>query len=368
MANYYNKQNRRKTSHIGRALCGFFLTCLLILLLILNGFLISLKISFLKDNNINNILENTGFYSAVREVVVDEIYKNTNALGISKEALSDILSEDIISNTAQTITDAVINEENIDLSYLKEDCKNIAQSASDKAVDVIFDNLSDTSKIFDAKTLADNPDLKQFEYNYGINVSDNIIDVMESTFSTTVVDLNNTDKNKVKKVVASAMTEKVYPVIDQTFHKYIYEANDFVNKSVSSINNSYHLNDILKDIEKGAARLFYAIIIISVLIVGILLLELFIYRHSRYRSFRNFSYGMFCSGFVLILFGIYLKFISIDRIFDRLFYEPDYIETILKSYAANITASINSTVIIAGAIYTAIAVFFMAAGSLMKRK
>lgn len=368
MTNYYNKQNQRKTSHIGRAFCGFFLTCILILLLILNGLLISLKISFLKDDDINNILENTGFYSAVHEIIVDEIYKNTNALGISKEALGDILSEDIISDAAQTITDAVINEEDIDLSYLKEDCKNIAQSASDKTVDAIFDNLSDNSKIFDVKALADNPELKQFEYNYGIDVSDNIISVMESTFNTTVIDLNNIDKNDVKETVASAMTEKVYPVIDMTFHQYIYEANDFVNKSVSSINDSYHLNDILRNIEKSSARLFYTIIIISIFIIGILLLEVFIYRHSKYRSFRNFFYGMLCSGFILILSGICLKFISIDHIVDRFFYEPDYLETILKGYGANIITLLNSAVIITGAVYTAIAVFFMVVASLMKRK
>lgn len=363
----YNYHTQPKTSHPARAVLGLFITFFITGLLITNGCLIALRTTVLKGDDINAILNNSGFYEAVQNAVVEELYKNTKSLGLSREALNEIFPEDTLSAATQTITDAISSNSSVDLSYLKEDCMDIAQSTSETAVNIVFEAYEDSSKVFDAKSIAENPTIRQLEKNYGVNVSETLINEVESTFGTTTIDLTDVDSNRVKETVTDTLTERIYPTISNAFDSYIDNANDIVNKSISTMNDRYNFNDLFNLMENSLKMLTFSIILFIILIVGFLLIELLVYRHSLYRAFRNFSIGTLLSGAAIFILGMSVKFIE-DIIFDELFDSFNTTENIIKEFIESNVAALTNRLIAVGAVYIVIFILFMILSSVAKKK
>ncbi len=359
--------NAPKTSHPGRAFLGFFLSFIIFVLLVGNGFLISLKTSVLNGNDVNSLLENSGFYTTMQNAVVDELYKNTESLGISQDALNELFPEDTIADVAETITDALSGNESVDLSYMKDDCMNIAKTTSETAVDTVFDSFENSSKVFDAKTLAENPVIKQLEADYGVNVTDTIINEMENKFGTTSVDLTTVDSAEVKAMITDTLTDKVYPAIDNAFDEYVGKANNLINESISTMNNEFHMDNIFRMVEDLLNMLTVAIIILIVLIVALFLIEMLVYKTSLHRAFRNFSISALLSGGIIFAAGMVLKFIM-DMIFDKYLNTRDSIETIIKDFMESNISSVNNMIIAVGVVYIILFVVFLAISSAIKKK
>lgn len=358
-----SEQNK---SHTGRAVAGFFLSFITFVLLIAGGCLLSVKTTVLKGDSINDILDNCGFYETVQSAVVNELYKNTASIGLSKDAVNKILPPDTIAGAAKLLTDAVTDNTSVDLSYLKDDCLDIAEKTSEDVVDIVFDGIDKSDKAFDVKSLSDNDVVTRFENDYGISVSDRVEASFKSTFGTTKVDLNTVDMDAVKAQVTETLAENVYPAINTAFDRYIDQANRLLNEAIRSVNEDYELNSLIRMAEHSLSMLTAAIVIIYVFAAVLSALQLFIYRRAVYKAFKNFSVSLLISGIIIFVSGMALKFVQ-DIALEHID-SFDSTGVIIKSFIEDNISAVCNMIIAVGVIYTAVFALSAAAAHIIKNR
>ncbi len=340
-----------------RAFLGFILTFFMLLFLIIDGYLISLKGSVLKGNDLNDILENCNFYDTIQEAILEKINDNASSLGLSQSAVNDIFSNSLITDTVENITKSITNDEKIDLSYLKDDCLDVAKTTSQTVVDEVFESIENSNKVLDASSLANNEIVKQFSKDFNLNVTDTIIDKIEENYGTTSINLNNVDTSAAKKQISSKITEKVFPAIDNAFDKYIENANDLANSSINKLDDEYNIKLILKNIEKYLRVLNTIIIVISILIIACLLIQLLLYKSVLYKSFKNFSIAALISGLLMIITGV-LTGVFNNIILDKISNMEFSKETWLKNFISDNISSVNNIIIAVGVVYLVLSIIF----------
>lgn len=355
-----------KSSGAGKAVLGLILSFIMIPLLVINGYFISLKSTILKGDSINDLLDNCNFYSTVQEVVIDELYNNAKALGLSRDALNDLFPENTLSDAAENITNAITSNESIDLSYLKDDCMDIAKSTADAVTDTVFESFESSSKTFDVTSLTSNTVLKQFEEDYNVTITDSVVNGLESTYGTTTIDLSAIDSSEIKASISETLTEKVYPAIDNVFDEYITEANNLVNQAIREFNDNYHMNDMFKIVEKTLDSLYIAICIMIIIVLALFAIQLLLYRPYIYKAFKNFSITALISGIIILISGMFILFIK-DMILSDLLDSYGSIADVITDFVDSNLSSVNNMIIAVGVVYIILFIICIIISSLIKK-
>lgn len=362
----YNTSTPKAVS-FGKSVLGLFLTFIMIPLLVVNGYFIALKTTVLQGNNINDLLDNCNFYDTVQTAIVDELFKNTESLGLSKDALNELFPQDMLSDAAEKVTNAITSNETVDLSYMKDECIDVAEATADSVADSVLDSFENTSKIFDIKSLTSNTTLQQFEKDYGIHITDNVINELETQFGTTTIDLSIVDTAEVKAIVSTTLHDKVYPSIENAFDEYIAEANDLVNRSISEFNDEYNLDGFLKLAENTLSAFLVSIIVISIIILALFAVQLLVYKPHIYKAFKNFSLASLISGIIILTSGMFILYVK-DMLLSELADASDSITIVIKDFIDTNLSSVNNMIIAIGIIDLVVFIACIIISSLLKKK
>lgn len=337
--------------HPLRATLGFFLTFIMTVLLISNGFLTALSISVLKGNDLNSILKNTGFYDTVRSAVITEL--SSEKLGLSKDAIETVLPDEIMSKTVDKITDSLVNGTPFDISYIKDDCIDIAETTSNTLLTEAFD-IIDSHPAIDVKTISDLPAISDFEKDFGVDISSKLESTMVSTFGSTTVDVSAIGTEAVKKQVSDTVSDLVYNTIEDTFDKYTDMANDLANDLIRQTNREYKLDNVFKNFDKGLNMLHIAIIILYVIVIALFIIQLLMYLKKPSGAFKNLSVCTFISTVAMFISCGFLNFAT-DKISQE-FNSFDETEKIVKEFFEANVSAVNKGVICVGSVFVLITV------------
>lgn len=337
--------------HPLRATLGFFLTFIMTVLLISNGFLTALSISVLKGNDLNSILKNTGFYDTVRSAVITEL--SSEKLGLSKDAIETVLPDEIMSKTVDKIMDSLVNGTSFDISYIKDDCIDIAETTSNALLTEAFDVI-DSHPTIDVKTISDLPAIADFEKDFGVDISSKLESTMVSTFGSTTVDVSAIGTETVKKQVSDTVSDLVYNTVEDTFDKYTNMANDLANDLIRKANNEYKVDNVFKNFDKGLNRLHLAIIILYVIVIAIFIIQLLMYLRKPSGAFKNLSVCTLIGSAAMFISCGFLSF-AIDKISQEL-NSFDRAEKIVKEFFEANVSSVNKGVISVGIVFAIITV------------
>lgn len=337
--------------HPLRATIGFFLTMIMTVLLISNGFLTALSLSVFKGDDLNSILKNTGFYDTVRSAVITEL--SSESLGLTEEAIAKVLPDDIMSETVDKITDSLVDGTPFDISYIEDDCMDIARTTSDALITEAYDVI-DSHPTFDVKTISSIPAIADFEKDFGVDVSSELEDTMISTFGTTKIDVSAIGTDEVKKKVSDTVSDLVYTTIEDTFDKYTDMANELANDLIRKANREYGISNAFKNFDRGMELFHLAIIILYAIVAGIFIVQLFMYIKKPSGAFKNLSVCTFITAAAMFISCGFLGFAA-DRI-AREFSSFDRAERIVKEFFEANVSAINKGIIGVGIVCTIVAV------------
>jgi hypothetical protein len=276
-------------------------------LLIAGGFLTALSTTVLKGDNINDILANTGFFDTLTAAVADEL--SGEKFGLSADAISAIIPDDIMSETIDKITDSIVNDTPFNISYIYDDCYDIAQTTSDKLIDEAFDMIDDNS-VFDAKMLSSLPAVAEFEEDYGVDVTSEVENTMMSTFGTTSVDVSLLGTDEVKKQVSDTVTDTVFTVINEAFNEYSAIVNEIANGAIHKANDEYNIKDVLENFNTSLKYLHPGIIVVYIVVIVIFIIQLIMYLKKPSGAFKNLSVCTFITAAVMFASCGFLEFAS----------------------------------------------------------
>lgn len=340
-----------KQHHPLRATLGFFITLIMTVLLISNGFLTALSLSVLKGSDLNSILKNAGFYDTIRSAVITEL--SDERLGLSENAIETILPDEIMSETVDKITDSIVNDTPFDISYIEDDCIDIAQTTSDTLLEEAFDVI-DSHPTFDVKTLSSVSAIADFEDNFDVDISSKLEDTMISTFGTTTIDVSEIGTEEVKKQVSETVSDLVYNTIENAFDKYTDMANDLANDLIKKANREYGFNKIFKNFDKSLDMFHLAIIILYVIVIGLFIVQLLMYIRKPSGAFKNLSVCTFITAAAMFISCGFLGFAE-DRLIKE-FNSFDNAEKIVKEFFEANVSAVNSGIIKVGIVCTIITV------------
>lgn len=352
----------------GMAVLGFFLTILMIFSLITGGVLISVKTTILNGGDIDEILENTNVYETLTDAFVSELSSDTAGTGLSKEAVETVFSEEILKGAAQTVTNAMRNDKDIDLSGVKNECMDIVTEVSEQAVEDIFDEIKNTSDVVSTDVLKQNQIIQQLEKDYNVDVTTVISDYVQDTYGSTTVNVSDIDVDKVKTEAKEALKETVIPTIEKTVDDCIEEVNARVNEQIREVNKEYDIPGAINQIEGflGIMTIFIMFTIALSIVFAVVQIAA-IYRGRTHRGFRNVSVAAFVSGIVVVLVGIIFNILN-SAVMENVGENPDAVERAVGDFMETNIGAIGSRAVTIGVLYILLAAACMVAAIVMKKK
>lgn len=352
----------------GTAILGFLLTFMMILLLVASGILMSVKTTLLSGGDINEILENTNIYGTITDVVASEITNGVEGSGLSQDAIAEVFSDEVLKDAAKTMTDAIKNNEDIDLSEVKDQCMNVVTEVSEKAVDDILDEIKNTSDVVSIEVLQQNSVLLQLQADYDVDITNVISDYVEETYGSTTVNISDIDIEQVKAEAKESLKETVIPTIEETVDEYIVEVNATVNEQIKEVNEEYDISGAISMIETALSIVTIIMIVMIVISVVFAILQIVVvYRKRMNRGFRNVSIAALISGIVVTIIGIIINVIK-GIVMDSLGSSGDSVEKAIGELLETNIGAVSSRSIVIGVVYIVIAVAFMAVAIVIKKK
>ena len=301
--------------HVIRGIFGFLLSILLIILLLLNGLLLPMKSSFIKGKSVNEIFENLNVYEMLREVMSETLNENYSKLGISQKLYETIFTNENIEEICDISITAIMNDEAIDLSFLKEDIADVVKSEVLITIDSAFSEIAadniDSSfnkdganhNVINANVLASNTALNNFKNAYGVDIDEAIMNAISSQYGVESINLNFIDINTVKSFVIDSMETTVYPEIDNAISEIIDETSASINAEIQPSLQDANIKENIILFESSIAGFGMLIIAIFAVIVTIMFIQIIMYHSCLYRAFRNFSVSSFFTGLIIAGLG-----------------------------------------------------------------
>ena len=295
----------------GIAFLGFLLTFLMVLCLIVSGLLMAIKTTILSGDDIDEILENTNVYGMITDIVSSEISSSTSDTGLSKEAIDKFFSEDVLKSATKTMTDAIKNNTDVDLSVIKKQCMEVVKEESEKAVDDVLDDIKVSSDVVSIEVLRSNEIIIQLEKDYNVDISSVISDYVGDTYGSTTVNVADIDIEKIRTEAKKTLNETVIPTIEEAVDEYIVESNEAVNEQLREMNEEYDISGTIKVVEDavGTCKVIMIITLVVTLIFALLQI-VFVYKKRMNRGIRNTSIATLVSGIIVLLLGMMVNVIE----------------------------------------------------------
>lgn len=363
-----------KEKNTGRAVAGFFLTFITIIMLIAGGNIAALKMSVLNCSDVDEFLDNIDFYSTVQEIVVleiksqisDEEKENGIAGSLTEGVVDSLLTEDIVKDMTKSITNAITKDEEIDLRDVKDKCVDNVTDLSNQVVDDIFDEISSNSGVVNLDTLQNSTVLQQYQQDYNVNITSIIVDEIENEYGETSVDLEKIDIDDVKAEAKNAVVGFAIPLIEESIDTYIDKANSVVNAQVTEIKESGELKqmtaafNILLNITNIAL-----VILLSVAVAASLLQVFVVYGKQKNRAFRNVAIATGITSVAMMVSGITLNFLK--NMISNVFGEHKSDKIIMNFVEDNIS-KIYGDMYVVGGIFVVIFVVFLCVSIHLKKR
>lgn len=358
---------QKKKPGAGIAVLGFFLTFLLTISMLAEGLLLGLKTTIFSGNDMVDVLKNANLFETFTEVIVTEITVNAGE-GVVSDMAESILTEDALVEMTENVTEAIKNDEDVDLSGMKDTCIEEIKSTSDGMVEQVLGELEAGGGEINAETLAGNATIQSLQEQYGIDISGIVLGYVEENYGTTSINVEEVDMEAVKAEAQTTMEEVVMPEVEKMVDEYIVEINRVVNEEIRTITKEYDISGMLGKIEAAIALLSKSVMILGVAVGVIVLLELLIYLKFLNRAFRNVGIASVISGAFTALSGgtvIVLKSVLMGMLGGT----GDKAEQVIVGFIDSNVSAIGYRILLIGGIYIVVAIVtFVVAGILKKRK
>lgn len=359
------EQMRKPGAGIG--ILGFFFTLLMVVSLFADGLLLGLKTTIFKGSDMVDVLKNANLFETVTEVVVTEITTTTGNSMVSDMAES-LLTEEVLAEMTENVTEAIKNDEDVDLSGMKDVCMEEVKTSSNEMVEKVIGEIEATGGEINAETLAGNATIQALQAQYGIDVSTIVLDYMEQNYGTTSVKVEDVDLEVVREEAQNTVEEVVMPAMEDAVDEYIVEVNRVVNEEIRTITKEYDISGMLAAIETFIATLAKVIMILSIAAAVILVLEILIYLKYINRAFRNIGIATVLSGaFVAVTGGAVILLKNLLAGF--MGGTGDKAEQVIVNFIDGNISAVGSRILLIGCIYIVVAIVcFVLAGILKKRR
>lgn len=359
-------ENMERKSNPGRAVLGFFLTFITIILFFSSGIMFALKTSILRGKNIDNILKNSGFYSLVNDSVKGELYKQSQELGVSNDAIDEILSSDIIEKSASKMIDIISSQEDIDFSGIKDECISIAEKTSDMVVDAAFDTIKESGDSFDVSKLGQNETIKKFQKDYGLNVTEIIEKEVKDKTGSTVISTSSANMDELKAEVKDKVSTEVIPVISDTIDDYTDKLNDMAKEAANELNREYRISDLIGLVEASLSILTFATALVLGIAIALSALQILVYKNEKNRALRNIGISTMLPGIFMI--SIYIAIVTIFKEILKHITTTNNLEKAIKGFVEKNTNSICNRFLVIGIIYMVIFVVCTVLSIVLKKQ
>ncbi len=301
--------------HVIRGIFSFMLSVLLIILLLFNGLLFPMKFTFIKGNSVNEIFKNLNVYEMLHEVMAETFDENYSKFSMSRELYEIIFTDENFEEICDTIITAIMNDEDIDLSFLEENIVNTVKSEVITTIDSAFSEIAANNiensfnkdgvnhNVINASVLASNTALNNFKNAYGLDISSIIMNVISTQYGVESIDLNYIDINTVKSFVTDSIETTVYPEIENAISETIDEASASINAEIQASLQEAGIKENIILFESSIAGFNMLIIAIFAVIATIMFIQIIMYHSCLYRAFRNFSTSALFSGLIIAGLG-----------------------------------------------------------------
>lgn len=358
----------------GRAVAGFFLTLITIIMLAAGGGIAALKLSILNCSDIDEFFDNIDFYSTVQEIVVSEIKnrisddgtQNGTTGGLTENVVDKLLTEDIVKDMTNSITDAITNDKEIDLGNVKDKCIDKVTDLSNQAVDDILDEISRTSDVVNIDTLQSSTVLQQYQKDYNVDIMSLIVNEIENVYGEPSVSLEKIDIDEVKAKTKTAVIDSAVPMIEESIGTYIDEANKVADAQVAKIKESGELSHLTAALKVLISLANIALAILVVIAVAASLVQIFVvYGSKKSSAFRNIAIATGVSSAILMISGGAINFVRsmLGSVFGN-----NSSEEILKKFADSNISKISGDMFVVGSVFAVIFVSFICASLFMKKR
>ena len=290
--------------HIGRGVAGFFTTLLLfqsVVVFIVTG---TFRLSVFRGNTVRDLLQNTKFYDMESELIVDAMYSGGQNKKISEQAIRDIMSEQFVKKVTESVLKSVEAGEEVDLTDLRGDLTDYSKQVSELLLDNIIAETEEKHIVLNAGSIRNLEEVKAFNQEYNVEISDLIIGTMQFTFHTTELELTDDNKEKFKTSTTTVINRAMEPVVNNLFDQHIGQLNQKINKGIEDANQKYEIKKILSKFQKSTHMLNMTMEISLIGSILLALLDLLIYRKDIYRGFRHGGSAFISAAMIGFLMGI----------------------------------------------------------------
>ena len=293
--------------HPFRAFLGFLFTFLLTILLLLNGILLPLKSTILRGNGINDVIVNNGIYSSAKDILIESFMdsENPESAEVSAEAIGQLLDTELMETMGKEITEALINGDEVDFSAVTDTLADKVEEGLRDTIDKTFEEIQASGiSVVSSDVIKENGAVKEFQNEFGMDISDMITGVIMEQYGQESIDLNRVDIADAKKEVNSYMEENIYPEIPKFIEKSMEEASSQLNKEIKESVIGSDAQKTLKMVDEGIGFSTTLLYIILASIAGLVLIEVLIYKPCIYRAFRNIYISLILPSITTILAGV----------------------------------------------------------------
>ncbi|MBQ9764651.1 MAG: hypothetical protein IJW18_00455 [Lachnospiraceae bacterium] len=330
-----------------RGFFGFLLTLLLSVFVFITTIVIPINATYLKGSSVGDIIRNTGIYDFAMDIVKGELS------GEYADVFKDVLNENDIANICDSLMDAVVSGDDIDLSYMQEDLVSSIEAIVNSTIDSALDEIKKGSNIIDAESLSKNKSLRDLEDTYNMDVTGMIIDKLESGYGVTSIDLNTYNAEEmVRKLLEKIMENDIHPFIESEVAVALDNASDEIN---SSLGSDSELKPAFGMLDLAMSLVDFAIVLLCIFIAAFIIIQIAMYHSCMYRACRNVSLSTFIPGIIITLSAIISKFILTGILVEAL------ASTEIANYSDSVTEIVSplfTSLLIGGLISLAVAILF----------
>ena len=398
-----------KKSTGGRAFLGFLLTFLMTIALIVNGLVMSVKTTILNGSDVSEILENLNVYEVLSDLISSEISKattddsdtdedtdseagvdvsvkeiakvattadvtpsddtaDTDSINISEDAINAIFGEDILKEITKVVTDSIKNEQDVDLSGVKDKCmvnvEDLALSLIDDVVDEIEEMDADT---LSAETVKNLSSVQKIKKDYGVDVDTIVSDFVQNNHGSDTINIADVDFEALRTEAKSTVKNDVMPKLDKTMDTYIADVSKTVNDSIKDANEAYNISGLINGVEDAVSTL--NIVMLSCIIVAVVFaaLQFLIYRTCINRACRNIFISTLISGIFTLIFAMFVGTAK-NLVSSILGSDGDAITKAVSKLIVDNIGAVGDRMLLIAIVYIVVAILALVASIVIKKK
>ncbi len=388
----------KKGGNGGRAALGFFLTFFMIMTLTANSLIMGVKTTILNGSDVSEVLENMNIYQMMSDLITSEISKGTDAgaddgadvsmrdtvklaatediassdssssLKLSDETVQAIFGKETLKSVTKTLTDAIKNNQDVDLTGTKEQCVANAEQLAMQLIDDVIDEIENMdSDTISADSLKQLNTVQKMKNEYSVDVDTIITDYVKDNHGADSIKKSDVDFDSIRTSAKDTVKNDVMPELEKTIDQYVTELNDTVNKSIKEANEAYNLSGVINGIEAAIKGLGIAMIICIVLAIAFAALEIVVYRQAINKGFRNIFIGTLISGVFTLLMSILVGVIK-SIFLSAMGGDTDAVSMAVSKMLSDNIGAVGDRMMLIAIVYIVIGVACLIASIVIKKK